>query len=64
MIDICCGVENALAYATGRMNNHTVNYLNGFSFVTMVVVAIIDVTGHRNKEASLKYYSCNENNTR
>ena len=33
MILIRCGVESALASATGGMNNRTVDYLNGSTFV-------------------------------
>ena len=33
MILIRCGLESALASATGGMNNRTADYLNGFTFV-------------------------------
>ena len=33
MIIICCVLESALALATGGMNNHTADCLNGSSFV-------------------------------
>ena len=44
MIIICCVVESALAYATGGMNNHTADYLNGSSFVSTLTVSRSDVT--------------------
>ena len=44
MIIICCVVESALAYATGGMNNHTADYLNGSSFVSTLAVSSSSVT--------------------
>ena len=56
MIIICCGVESALAYATGGMNNHTADYLNGSSFVSMTVITRLNVTRRRNQETTSKEY--------
>ena len=56
MIIICCGVESALAYATGGMNNHTADYLNGSSFVSMPVVTRLSMTRRCNVETASHEY--------
>ena len=52
MIIICCGVESALALATGGMNIHTVDYLNGSSFVSIKLDSTKDLTVVDNKKTT------------
>ena len=65
MIIIYCGMESALAFATGGMNIRTVDYLNGSTFVMKILIktATAETKSPWNDRSTVRAMSLNQPKT-